>query len=353
MSTTPTPTIRRRRSRSTGPAPSLCLVPTKLQSANAYVAEHHRHHRPARGCIGVVGVCDGDRRCGVAVIGRPVARLLQDGFTAEVTRCCTDGTRDACSMLYRAAWRFGQGARLPAACDLHAARGGRHVAARCGLHERRRGRRRALASPALRAPAGRLASDGAEAALGDRRGRARRGAMTGCFRFRVRLSIRFRVRLRVRLRVPAPGARSAAFPCNCAAFWATAPFENSVSASDSASPRLLTGGSWRLALRPSAEPLPLPLACPAVARRWPFPPVGVLVTCRCRPVVPLAYRVVAGRRRPRAGLARRSPAHAFAVLPALAVRCCAAPPPLSRRLAGRWCNGRRRAAPPRAAGGAL
>ncbi len=105
MSTATSPTIRHRRAMSTGPAPRLCLVPTTLRSANAYIAEHHRHHRPARGCISVVSVAEGSRRCGVAVVGRPLARMLQDGFTAEVTRCCTDGTRNACSMLYRAAWR--------------------------------------------------------------------------------------------------------------------------------------------------------------------------------------------------------------------------------------------------------
>lgn len=69
-----------------GHAPRLELVPTTLRSANAYIAEHHR---PARGCISVVAVCEGGRRCGVAVVGRPLARMLQDGFT----------------MLYRAAWR--------------------------------------------------------------------------------------------------------------------------------------------------------------------------------------------------------------------------------------------------------
>lgn len=42
---------------------------------------------------------------GVAIVGRPVARHLQDGYTAEVTRLCTDGTPNACSMLYEAAWR--------------------------------------------------------------------------------------------------------------------------------------------------------------------------------------------------------------------------------------------------------
>jgi len=42
---------------------------------------------------------------GVAVVGRPVARMLQDGWTAEVTRLATTGESNACSMLYRAAWR--------------------------------------------------------------------------------------------------------------------------------------------------------------------------------------------------------------------------------------------------------
>jgi hypothetical protein len=41
----------------------------------------------------------------VAIVGRPVARHLADGFTAEVTRLASDGTRNACSMLYGAAWR--------------------------------------------------------------------------------------------------------------------------------------------------------------------------------------------------------------------------------------------------------
>lgn len=37
--------------------------------------------------------------------GRPVARVLQDGWTAEVTRLCTLGDKNACSMLYAASWR--------------------------------------------------------------------------------------------------------------------------------------------------------------------------------------------------------------------------------------------------------
>jgi hypothetical protein len=41
----------------------------------------------------------------VVTVGRPVARHLDDGWTLEVTRLCTDGTKNACSLLYAAAWR--------------------------------------------------------------------------------------------------------------------------------------------------------------------------------------------------------------------------------------------------------
>lgn len=83
----------------------LSLVPTSLKIANALIAERHRHNKPVPGCISVVGVTDGEKLRGVAVIGRPIARMLDDGYTAEVRRCCTDGAPNACSMLYRAAWR--------------------------------------------------------------------------------------------------------------------------------------------------------------------------------------------------------------------------------------------------------
>lgn len=83
----------------------LTITPITQREANAYVAQHHRHHKPVTGAIFCVAVSEGDKVCGVAIVGRPVARALQDGWTAEVTRCCTDGTRNAPSMLYRAAWR--------------------------------------------------------------------------------------------------------------------------------------------------------------------------------------------------------------------------------------------------------
>lgn len=85
---------------------ALHLSPLTLREANAFVRQNHRHHGESRGCILVVGVANeaGEVR-GVAVVGRPVARMLQDAWTAEVTRLCTLGDRNACSMLYRAAWR--------------------------------------------------------------------------------------------------------------------------------------------------------------------------------------------------------------------------------------------------------
>lgn len=84
----------------------LSLQPITLREANAFVELHHRNHGPSRGCIVTLAVSDeaGVVR-GIAIVGRPVARRLQDSWTAEVTRVATDGAPNACSMLYGAAWR--------------------------------------------------------------------------------------------------------------------------------------------------------------------------------------------------------------------------------------------------------
>lgn len=84
---------------------TLILQPLTLAEAHAFVREHHRHHGPSVGGKFAIGVNDGERVVGVVVVGRPVARHFDDGWTAEVTRLATDGTRNACSMLYAAAWR--------------------------------------------------------------------------------------------------------------------------------------------------------------------------------------------------------------------------------------------------------
>jgi len=81
------------------------LQPITFAEAKAFVTEHHRHHRPPVSHLFSVAVNNGKEVVGVAIIGRPCARMLQDGYTAEVTRVATDGTRNACSVLYGAAWR--------------------------------------------------------------------------------------------------------------------------------------------------------------------------------------------------------------------------------------------------------
>lgn len=82
------------------------LQPITFKEAKAFVAEHHRHHQPPQGWLFGVAINDGERVVGVIMVGRPVSRHMQDGFTAEVTRCCVlDGYKNACSMLYGAAWR--------------------------------------------------------------------------------------------------------------------------------------------------------------------------------------------------------------------------------------------------------
>lgn len=83
----------------------LDICPVSLAEANAFVAEHHRHHKPVVGHKFSIGCTDGEKIVGVAIVGRPVSRYLDDGWTLEVNRCCTDGTRNACSILYAAAWR--------------------------------------------------------------------------------------------------------------------------------------------------------------------------------------------------------------------------------------------------------
>ena len=84
---------------------SLRIVPTSLVEANAYVSSHHRHHKPVPGAKFCIAVADQSGVRGVAIVGRPVARHYDDGWTLELNRCCTDGARNACSMLYGAAWR--------------------------------------------------------------------------------------------------------------------------------------------------------------------------------------------------------------------------------------------------------
>ena len=84
---------------------ALVLRPTSLKDARRFVGRIHRHNKAPQGGLFAVGVECGGALVGVAIVGRPVARGLDDGRTAEVTRVATDGAINACSLLYGAAAR--------------------------------------------------------------------------------------------------------------------------------------------------------------------------------------------------------------------------------------------------------
>lgn len=84
----------------------LQIIPIEFGEACEFVRLHHRHHLPPVGHKFSVAVSDGkgDVR-GVAIVGRPVARRCDDGWTMEVYRVATDGCPNACSALYGACRR--------------------------------------------------------------------------------------------------------------------------------------------------------------------------------------------------------------------------------------------------------
>lgn len=86
-------------------AVGLRLRPVSFDDACAFVRAHHRHSKPPQGFKFCVGAADDTALRGVAIAGRPVARHLDDGYTIEVLRLCSDGTPNACSMLYGACAR--------------------------------------------------------------------------------------------------------------------------------------------------------------------------------------------------------------------------------------------------------
>lgn len=87
----------------------LTILPVTLRQASAFIAEHHRHHKPPRGAKFALGVADEEGQLrGVVTVGRPIARAFDDGLTAEVNRSATDGCPNANSALYGAAWRVCQ-----------------------------------------------------------------------------------------------------------------------------------------------------------------------------------------------------------------------------------------------------
>lgn len=86
---------------------SLRIVPIELSEANALVKRWHRHHKEAQGHRFSIGVYDTKKQelVGAAIVGRPVARLVNWRTTVEVVRLVSDGTKNACSILYAASAR--------------------------------------------------------------------------------------------------------------------------------------------------------------------------------------------------------------------------------------------------------
>lgn len=83
------------------------IRPATLKEANEYVSKFHRHHKPTTGHKFSIKLVDNDGEIvGVAICGRPVSRYLDDGVTLEINRLCTNGERNACSMLYGACVRI-------------------------------------------------------------------------------------------------------------------------------------------------------------------------------------------------------------------------------------------------------
>lgn len=82
------------------------MTPCTIGEAQTFVAQHHRHHKAPQGALFAVAVSEGEAIVGVATVGRPVARMLDTGWVAEVTRVAVlEGFPNACSMLYGACWR--------------------------------------------------------------------------------------------------------------------------------------------------------------------------------------------------------------------------------------------------------
>jgi hypothetical protein len=84
---------------------SLVITPISISDASEFIRQHHRHHSAPQGGLFAVSASLAGEIVAVAIIGRPVARMLQDGWTAEVIRLASTGVRNACSILYGAAWR--------------------------------------------------------------------------------------------------------------------------------------------------------------------------------------------------------------------------------------------------------
>lgn len=84
---------------------AIVAAPLSFKNACLFIEANHRHHKPPQGWkFGISAVID-QKTVGVAVVSRPVSRMLDDGLTCEVTRLCSNGASNVCSFLYGACAR--------------------------------------------------------------------------------------------------------------------------------------------------------------------------------------------------------------------------------------------------------
>ena len=82
------------------------LIPANAKEVNELVSKWHRHNAPlGGGSFFSVGLADNGALVGGVIVGPISARLLNSPYACELKRLVTDGTPNACSMLYGAARR--------------------------------------------------------------------------------------------------------------------------------------------------------------------------------------------------------------------------------------------------------
>ena len=87
------------------------LAPIDHVEVNQFVQQHHRHNAMLRFQQFYLSIRDTkDKLRGVALMRTPIASPTGAAFVdaLEVTRCCTDGVKNGCSMLYGACSRIAQ-----------------------------------------------------------------------------------------------------------------------------------------------------------------------------------------------------------------------------------------------------
>lgn len=84
----------------------MVIRPITYKTAKEFINTNHRHHNASIGCKFCIGLFEDDVMIGCAMCGRPVSRYLDNGLTLEINRLCTNGRKNACSMLYGACCRI-------------------------------------------------------------------------------------------------------------------------------------------------------------------------------------------------------------------------------------------------------